>query len=127
MNRLQQILLASLISIGFASAGFAHEVGLRATVRVQASSGETVTYSSDNLPTGAQVTAVEIIAYYSTGEPMADCQIQVFAPDDRSAPWRTGRCDAQGNYRFAPDLSKRGRWTVRVESPGHRNFIDILI
>lgn len=105
---------------------FAHEVGLRANIRVQSSSG-TTTYTAEDLPRGAQVTAVEIVAYYSTGEPMSDCQVQVFAPDDRSAPWRTGRCDAQGNYRFVPDLSKRGRWTVRVESPGHSNFIDILI
>jgi nickel transport protein len=127
MHRLKLGLLTLFISIGVASAGFAHEVGLRANVRVQASSGESVTYTADDLPTGAQVTAVEIVAYYSTGEPMADCQVQVFAPGDRSSPWRTGQCDAQGNYRFTPDLSQRGRWTVRVESPGHSNFIDILI
>ncbi|WP_416672389.1 hypothetical protein [Egbenema bharatensis] len=30
MSRLQQIFLASLMAIGFASAGFAHDVGLRA-------------------------------------------------------------------------------------------------
>jgi nickel transport protein len=127
MNRLKLIYLIPLVLLGFASAAFAHEVGLRANVRVQSASGETVTYTAEDLPSGVQVTAIEIVAYYSTGEPMADCQVQIFSPDDRTVPWETGRCNAQGNYRFTPDLSKRGRWTVRVASPGHSNFIDILL
>ncbi|NJL37634.1 MAG: hypothetical protein HC840_17375 [Leptolyngbyaceae cyanobacterium RM2_2_4] len=129
MTYIQRIIfsLALVLALvfGFTKTTLAHEVAVRANIQTRTANG-VATYSENNLPRNAQVTAIEIVAYYSTGEPMADGQVRVYAPGD-SEPWRTGRCDRQGRYTFTPDLSRRGRWTVRVESEGHSNFINIVL
>lgn len=109
------------------NAGSAHEVGLRADIQVRSPSRGTVTYAHANVPANAQVSAITVTAIYSTGEPMTNGQIFIFAPAASDKPWQTGRLNNQGMYRFAPDLSRRGRWTIRVESDGHTNFINIVL
>lgn len=104
----------------------AHEVSLQAEVSVQTSSGNN-TYSASNVPRSANIASVRVTARYSTGEAMAKGQIQIFAPGNSSIAWRTGVLNAQGEYTFSPDLSQRGRWTIRVESEGHTNFINLVI
>jgi hypothetical protein len=104
-----------------------HEVGLRAIVQARGTRGESVTYSESTLPQNAQIIAVEIIADYSTGEPMAGAQVLIFAPGNPSVPWQRGTSDRQGRYRFTPDLSRRGRWTIRVEDAGHSSFMNLMI
>lgn len=110
-----------------AEAGLSHGVNLAANIRASAASGETVTYTAENVPAGAQVNSIEIVATYTTGTPMSGARVQVFAPDDRATPWTVGSANAEGRFSFTPDLSKRGRWTVRVEEADHSNFIDIVI
>lgn len=105
----------------------AHEVGMRATVEVQAAGGATAVYTEATLPANSQVTSILIQSYYSTGEPMSDGSISIYAPGSPDVPWRTGVLNREGRYLFTPDLSRRGRWTVRVEAPGHSNFINIVI
>lgn len=118
-------LLALVVAL--AGPALAHEVGLRAIVQAQGARGERVTYRESTLPQNAQVTLVEIIADYSTGEPMAGAQVLIFAPGNPNVPWRRGTSDRQGRYRFTPDLSRRGRWTIRVEGAGHSSFINLII
>lgn len=108
-------------------AALSHEVGLRAIVQVRGVQGTSLTYSESTLPPNAQITSVEIIADYSTGEPMAGAQVLIFAPGNPNVPWRRGTSDRQGRYRFTPDLSKRGRWTIRVEDAGHSSFMNLMI
>lgn len=64
------------------------------------------------------VEAVGIHAFYDTGEPMAEAQVSVFAPDDPTTPWRVGQTDATGRYVFAPD-DRAGRWAIQVRQAGH--------
>lgn len=66
----------------------------------------------------AGVAAVGIHARYDTGEPMADAQVSVFAPDNPAQPWRVGQTDAAGRYVFTPD-DRAGRWAVQVRQAGH--------
>lgn len=110
-----------------AAPALAHEVGLRAVVQARGARGESITYSESTLPQNAQITLVEIIADYSTGEPMAGAQVLIFAPGNPTVPWRRGTSDRQGRYRFTPDLSRRGRWTIRVEGAGHSSFMNLVI
>lgn len=105
----------------------AHEVGLSAIVRAQTTTGQTATYSADNVPSGSRVRSIEIVAVYSTGEPMSRGQVDIYAPGNSSTPWRRGTLSQRGRYTFTPDLSQRGRWTVRVEATGHRNFLNIIL
>jgi len=62
--------------------------------------------------------AIGIDARYDTGEPMAQAQVSVFAPDDPAQPWLVGQTDAAGRFVFAPD-DRAGRWAVQVRQAGH--------
>jgi nickel transport protein len=126
MQSLKQILLVPLFVLMMLATAIAHEVGLSANIRAQTSNGQT-TYTPDDLPADAQVTAIEIIGTYSSGEPMSGAQINIFAPGNPSTPWQTGTLDEQGRYTFTPDLAQRGRWTVRIEQTGHSGFMNLVI
>jgi nickel transport protein len=64
-------------------------------------------------------TAIRLHAQYDTGEPMAEAQVIIYAPDNPTRAWRQGTTDAEGRYLFAPDLEVPGRWTVQVRQAGH--------
>ncbi|MFN3663831.1 carboxypeptidase regulatory-like domain-containing protein [Yoonia sp.] len=66
----------------------------------------------------AAVDAVGIHARYDTGEPMADAQVAVFAPDALTQPWLVGQTDAEGQFLFTPD-DRAGRWAIQVRQAGH--------
>ena len=71
--------------------------------------------------------AIEIVATYDNGEPMAGAQVVVYAPDDPSTPWLTGVCDDQGRFTFVPDASKPGTWDIQVRKAGHGGMVHIPI
>jgi nickel transport protein len=60
---------------------------------------------------------IEIQAAYDTGEPMAEAQVQVYAPDDPQTPVFSGVTDAEGRYVFVPD--QPGNWEISVRQAGH--------
>lgn len=62
--------------------------------------------------------AIRLHAFYDTGEPMAEAQVIVFAPDTPSEPWARGTTDAEGRFVFVPG-PEAGRWTVQVRQAGH--------
>jgi nickel transport protein len=70
-------------------------------------------------------TAVAVSALYDTGEPMAQAQVSVFAPDDPTNPWMTGTTDLDGNFLFMPDPAIPGNWEVQVRQAGHGDIIVI--
>lgn len=81
--------------------------------------GVRVTYETTNL--------IHIKAAYDTGEPFKAGQVSVFAPDNPSVPWVTGKTDEKGSYSFTPDPAKPGNWDVRVRSAGHGEIIHIPV
>ena len=72
-------------------------------------------------------TSIEIVAKYDSGEPMAEAQVSIYAPDDPSTPWLTGTCDEEGHFSFTPDLSIPGTWDIQVRQAGHGDMIHIEI
>ncbi|WP_017305067.1 carboxypeptidase regulatory-like domain-containing protein [Spirulina subsalsa] len=127
INSVKIRLLSLLIALLIPLSASAHEVGMRAAIQVRTRNGNLVTYSDSTLPRNAQVTSITITVRYSTGEAMAHGRISIFAPGDSANPWRTGVLNAQGEYTFSPNLARRGRWTVYVESEGHSNFLTLLL
>lgn len=105
MRRQFVLLLAVLLTVGPASVAHAH--GARIEYRLS--------------------TALEIVATYDTGEPMADGQVTVYAPDDPATPWLTGVCDEEGRFAFTPDPGKPGTWDVQVRQAGHGDIVHIAI
>ena len=69
--------------------------------------------------------AIEIKATYSSGEPMANAQVVVYAPGDRSVPWMTGKTDERGYFTFTPNGSHPGNWDVKIRQAGHGRIISI--
>ena len=64
--------------------------------------------------------SVEIVATFDTGEPMANAQVSVYAPDALEAPWQSGQTDGEGRFLFAPDGdAPAGQWEVTVRKAGH--------
>ncbi len=69
--------------------------------------------------------ALEVIATYDTGEPLADAQVTVYAPDNPADPWLTGTTDDQGRFTFTPDPAIAGNWDVQVRQAGHGDIVSI--
>jgi nickel transport protein len=57
----------------------------------------------------------EVTAQFATkdGKPLADAEVQVFAPGDAKAPVITGRTDADGKFVFAADQD--GFWSAEAK------------
>ncbi len=66
-----------------------------------------------------RVSSVEVQARFETGEPMAQAQVLVYAPDDPAEIWQQGTTDDQGRFSFVPDESVPGTWEVVVRQAGH--------
>ena len=99
------VLFVPLLALGVSATAYAHGVILEYEVNV----------------------VIEILAAFDTGEPMAEAQVTVYAPDDPSTPWLTGVCDEQGRFNFTPDPSKSGIWDVQVRHLGHGGMIHIPV
>lgn len=69
--------------------------------------------------------AVEIQASYDSGEPMANAQVQVYAPENPETPVFSGTTDASGQYLFSPN--RPGDWEVSVRQAGHGDIAVIPI
>ncbi|WOD41211.1 hypothetical protein [Nodosilinea sp. E11] len=74
-----------------------------------------------------QLSSVEVAAQFETGEPMANAQVLVYAPDNPSEPWQQGNTDDQGRFSFVPDTTLVGNWEVMVRQAGHGAIATIPI
>lgn len=74
-----------------------------------------------------QIEALEIVAKYDNGKPMAKAQVIIYAPNDLTKPWLNGVTDDQGKFMFTPDYSLVGNWNVKVRLAGHGKIINIPI
>ncbi len=66
-----------------------------------------------------RVSSVEVQARFETGEPMAQAQALVYAPDNPAEVWQKGTTDDQGRFSFVPDETVLGTWEVVVRQAGH--------
>lgn len=71
----------------------------------------------------ADVQAIEIVAHFDNGDPMAEAQVSVYAPTDAATPWMTGTADADGRFVFVPDRTLTGEWAIQVRTAGHGDWV----
>ncbi len=71
--------------------------------------------------------SIEVIAKFDSGEPMAESQVLVYAPNNMTAPWLAGTCSSNGLFSFTPDASISGTWDIQVHQAGHGHMIHIEI
>ncbi|MBE9140106.1 carboxypeptidase regulatory-like domain-containing protein [Nodosilinea sp. LEGE 07088] len=74
-----------------------------------------------------QVSRVEIEARFETGEPMANAQVLVYAPNNPTVAWQNGNTDDQGRFSFTPDTAQPGNWEVMVRQAGHGDLTTIPV
>lgn len=91
-----------------------------------------LSYVPKSLAHGSKITyqqtqSLEIIAEYDNGEPMKNAQVVIYAPKNPTQPWLKGITDNQGKFRFTPDSSLVGDWSVKVRLGGHGKIINIPI
>ncbi|MFW6359590.1 MAG: carboxypeptidase-like regulatory domain-containing protein [Chroococcales cyanobacterium] len=72
-----------------------------------------------------QVSAIQIEAAYAGGQPMANAQVVVYAPNNPATPWIQGTTDEEGRFSFVPDATQSGNWEVKVRQAGHGQLITI--
>jgi nickel transport protein len=77
--------------------------------------------------TAVQVNAIEIVALYDSGQPMAGGQVAIYAPDEPLDPWLTGTCDDEGRFIFVPDYSRPGLWEIQVRLAGHGDLVRLQV
>ncbi len=71
--------------------------------------------------------AVKLQATYDSGEPMAESQVTIYAPNNPETPWKQGLTDPQGEFIFIPEPHQTGNWTVKIRQAGHGQVITIPI
>lgn len=71
--------------------------------------------------------SVALQAQFDNGDPMAEAQVAIFAPDSPETPWQTGLTDEAGNFSFSPDASQAGEWEVQVRQAGHGTMVTIPV
>ncbi|MGD1920049.1 MAG: carboxypeptidase regulatory-like domain-containing protein [Pleurocapsa sp.] len=74
-----------------------------------------------------ETSAITIAAKYDDGTPMAEAQVVIYAPSDRTSPWLKGTTDKSGNFTFVPDVNAEnvGNWDVKVRQSGHGDITSI--
>ena len=64
--------------------------------------------------------ALEFTSTFSTGEPVPEAQVTIYAPGNSDEPWGELETDENGQFSFVPDESIPGDWEVRIEKDlGH--------
>lgn len=69
--------------------------------------------------------SIDLVATFDTGDPMADAQVLIYAPNDLVNPWLIGKTDQDGKFNFIPDQSLSGTWDVQIRKAGHGDIIHI--
>jgi nickel transport protein len=70
---------------------------------------------------------VQLTGTFDSGEPMANAQVTVYAPDDPADPWLVGEADENGAFSFVPDPDMPGTWDVQMRTAGHGDMVHIPI
>ncbi|ACK69396.1 conserved hypothetical protein [Gloeothece citriformis PCC 7424] len=65
---------------------------------------------------------------FSTGEPLQEAKVIVYAPNNPSEPWLETTTDENGNFSFTPDTSIPGDWEVQIiKDEGHEDYLTIPV
>ncbi len=82
---------------------------------------------------GTEITAqpdgrtITINALFDTGEPMAEAQVLIYAPDDPQATWQKGVTDDAGLYSFEIDPALAGDWSINIRTAGHGQWLYLTV
>ncbi|MCM1984101.1 hypothetical protein [Lyngbya confervoides] len=64
---------------------------------------------------------------FSTGEPLQEAPVKVYAPNNPEKPWLEGTTDASGKFTFLPDSALAGDWTVEIGEYDHADILTVPV
>ncbi|WP_080811828.1 carboxypeptidase-like regulatory domain-containing protein [Halomicronema hongdechloris] len=70
---------------------------------------------------------LEFQSTYSTGEPMAEATVEIYAPNNSEEPWLVTTTDELGRFSFLPDASLPGDWDVVIRQEGHGDILTVPV
>lgn len=73
------------------------------------------------------IPSFQVQVLYDSGEPMANAQINVYAPTDPENAWLQTLTDEQGYFLFTPDPTIPGAWDIQARLAGHGDAIQLDI
>ncbi len=66
---------------------------------------------------------LEFQSKFSSGEPVENADVLIYAPNNPDEPWARMTTDEEGRFSFAPDASIPGEWEVKIEQGiGHEDL-----
>ena len=71
--------------------------------------------------------ALELTAVYSTGEPMKNANVKIYAPGNTSEPLMEAKTDENGRFLFSPDREMPGEWEVSISQEGHGDILTVPV
>lgn len=73
------------------------------------------------------IPSFQVQARYESGEPMANAQINVYAPTDPQNAWLQTITDNNGYFLFTPDPNIAGTWDIQARLAGHGELLQIEV
>jgi nickel transport protein len=66
-----------------------------------------------------QSNALKIQSSFSNGEVYPDAKVVIYSPNDADHPWFEGRTDQNGEFKFNPDPTIAGNWSIEIGEDNH--------
>lgn len=70
---------------------------------------------------------LSVTSKFSTGDPLPNAKVVIYAPDQPDKPWIEGTTDANGTYAFQPDPALKGEWKVRIGQGDHGDILYVPV
>lgn len=71
------------------------------------------------------IPSFQVHVRYESGEPMANAQVNVYAPTDPKNAWLQTVADENGYFLFTPDPTLMGTWDIQARLAGHGEVLQI--
>ena len=73
------------------------------------------------------IPSFQVQVRYESGEPMANAQVNVYAPSDPQTAWLQTITDENGYFLFTPDPEIPGTWDIQARLAGHGKVLQINV
>ena len=73
------------------------------------------------------IPSFQIQVRYESGEPMANAQINVYAPTNPQNVWLQTLTDENGYFLFTPDPNVSGIWDIQARLAGHGELLQLEV
>ena len=85
------------------------------------------TFAHGVLMDATPIPSFRIHVRYESGEPMANAQVNVYAPTDPQNVWLQTVTDKNGYFLFTPDPGLTGTWDIQARLAGHGDMLQLEV